>query len=121
MGYNVLGIVFGFFLVGEFLDQYIMKIINFGFGLMFFFVILQKLWWDCCKLKFMDGVLLVQMNVDKVIVVNSIVEMLVINWRDVVWQMKVFGIYKRKDMVMISVRVGLLCLFVFEMFIIKKL
>jgi hypothetical protein len=120
MGYNALGIVFGPLLVGELLDQYTMKITNPGSGLMLFPVTPQKLRRDRRKSKPTDGVPPAQTNVDKVIVANSIAEMLVTNWRDVVRQMKALGTHKRKDMAMTSVRAGSLRPSASETFIIKK-
>ncbi|KAH8171015.1 CBS domain-containing protein [Sarocladium implicatum] len=120
MGYNALGIVFGPLLVGDLLDQYSMKITNPGSGLMLFPVTPQKLRRDRRKSKPLDRVPPAQTNVDKVIVANSIAEMLVTNWRDVVRQMKGLGAQKRKDVSLASIQTNSIRPSASEPFVIKK-
>ncbi|KAK0385291.1 hypothetical protein NLU13_7767 [Sarocladium strictum] len=121
MGYNALGIVFGPLLVGELLDQYTMKITNPGSGLMLFPVSPQKSRRHRHKAKSTDGVPPAQTDVDKVLVANSLAEMLITNWRDIVRQMKALGTHSSKiGPLKGGVRAGSLRPSASETFVIKK-
>lgn len=120
MGYNALGIVFGPLLVGDLLDRYSMKITNPGSGLMLFPVTPQKLRRDRRKSKPMDRVPPAQTNVDKVLVANSIAEMLITNWRDVVRQMKGLGAHSKRNVSLTSFQTSSIKPSASEAFVIKK-
>lgn len=90
MGYGALGIVFGPLLVGDLLDQYSMRIATPDAGLMLFPISPHKIKVDKRKSK-SDQVPDAKTNVNKVLVANSVTEMLITNWRDVVRQMKALG------------------------------
>ena len=92
MGYGALGIVFGPLLVGDLLDQYIMKLATPTSGLLLFPLSPGKLRKDRRRSRPIEN-----QGVDKIMVANSIAEMLISNWRDVVRQMKTLGTHNRKD------------------------
>ncbi|KAG8408492.1 hypothetical protein J3458_019528 [Metarhizium acridum] len=97
MGYNALGIVFGPLLVGNLLDQYTMKVATPSTGLLLFPLSPPRFRRDRRKSTQVDTKTLGPPTVDKILVANSITEMLIANWRDVVRQMKSLGTHCRKD------------------------
>lgn len=103
MGYNALGIVFGPLLVGDLLDAYNMKLAVPAAGLVLFPVTPQK----PKKPKYLhrhehghgksktnDDETNAAMTVDKLYVVNSITEMVITNWREVVRHMRSLDVLK---------------------------
>ncbi|KAI6357654.1 hypothetical protein MCOR25_007605 [Pyricularia grisea] len=92
MGYNALGIVFGPLLVGNLIDQYSMQVAEPGAGLVLLPVTppMRK---DKAKRRAVsEGRPITPVTIDKVIVANSIAEMLIANWREVVRHMKSLGV-----------------------------
>ena len=86
MGYNALGIVFGPLLVGDLLDQYTMKITMPDSGLVLFPrspLKPRRIRKTNLKEALGGGI----PTVNKILVANDIVEMMVSNWRDVVRQL----------------------------------
>ncbi|KHN94031.1 GTPase activating protein Rga6 [Metarhizium album ARSEF 1941] len=97
MGYNALGIVFGPLLVGDLLDQYTMKVATPNTGLLVFPLSPPRFRRERRKPTQLDAKSSGPPTVDKILVANSITEMLIANWRDVVRQMKSLGTHCRKD------------------------
>ncbi|TLD24348.1 hypothetical protein PspLS_06633 [Pyricularia sp. CBS 133598] len=92
MGYNALGIVFGPLLVGTLIDQYSMQVAEPGAGLVLLPVTppLRK---DKAKRRAVsERRPITPITIDKIIVANSIAEMLIANWREVVRHMKSLGV-----------------------------
>ncbi|KAH8888678.1 hypothetical protein GQ53DRAFT_871073 [Thozetella sp. PMI_491] len=87
MGYNALGIVFGPLLVGDLLDTYTMKIAHPNAGLILFPLTPPKTK-EKQRGRVADEINKGPLAVDKVLVANSIAEMLVTHWREVVKHMK---------------------------------
>ncbi|KAK4179182.1 putative Rho-GTPase-activating protein [Triangularia setosa] len=99
MGYNALGIVFGPLLVGDLIHGYTMRIANPNQGLVLFPVTPPAIRRERRKCKVsMDaeanhsrrGTL----SVDKIHIANSIAEMLIVHWREVVKHMKNLDVLK---------------------------
>ncbi len=89
MGYGPLGIVFGPLLVGDLLEDYTIRLANPHGGLVLFPISPPKSRKEKQKKsKTGDEGISFNTHVDKVKVANSIVEMLLIHWRDVVRHMK---------------------------------
>lgn len=104
MGYNALGIVFGPLLVGDLLDSYSMKLADPAAGLVLFPVSPSKSKKpknnhkphkrDKSKTNFQDSQ--ASLTIDKLHEVNSITEMVITNWRDVVRHMRSLDVLKTK-------------------------
>ncbi|KAL2135074.1 hypothetical protein VTI74DRAFT_9890 [Chaetomium olivicolor] len=94
MGYNALGIVFGPLLVGDLLNSYIMKIANPNSGLVLFPVTPPNVRKERRKSRAPEGTRPPGLSVDKIHVANSITEMLISHWREVVRQMRSLGVMK---------------------------
>jgi len=107
MGYTALGIVFGPLLVGDLLDQYNMKLASPTSGMLLFPLSPQRLRRDRRKPKAASSQT-GPPTVDKILVANSLAEMLVSNWRDIVRQMKSLGLHHRKNASSVNLRNGLL-------------
>ncbi|KAK4203647.1 putative Rho-GTPase-activating protein [Triangularia verruculosa] len=99
MGYNALGIVFGPLLVGDLIHGYTMRIANPNQGLVLFPVTppatrrerrKSKISMDTEASHSRRGAL----SVDKIHVANSIAEMLIVHWREVVKHMKNLDVLK---------------------------
>lgn len=99
MGYSALGIVFGPLLVGDLLDKYEMNVASPSKGLLVL---------PCTPPKQKDSrkspekskakqPQAVHPAINKIHVANSIAEMLISNWRDVVRQMRSLGFGHRRD------------------------
>ncbi|KFA46978.1 hypothetical protein S40293_09788 [Stachybotrys chartarum IBT 40293] len=91
MGYGALGIIFGPLLLGELLDQYEMNVANPASGLLLVPHTPPRLRRGRRKSKGAEAPESGPPGVDKILVANSITEMLIANWRDVVRQMKSLG------------------------------
>ncbi|KFA64249.1 hypothetical protein S40285_06744 [Stachybotrys chlorohalonatus IBT 40285] len=91
MGYGALGIVFGPLLLGELLDQYEMNMASPASGLLLIPHTPPRLRRGRRKSKGAEAPESGPLGVDKILVANSITEMLIANWRDVVRQMKSLG------------------------------
>lgn len=96
MGYHALGIVFGPLLMGDMLDQYTMKLAAPTAGMLLLPLSPQKLLRDRRKAK-ADLDESGPPTVNRILVANSIAEMLIANWRDVVRQMKALGTHDGRD------------------------
>ncbi|KAL2262444.1 hypothetical protein VTK26DRAFT_1293 [Humicola hyalothermophila] len=95
MGYNALGIVFGPLLVGDLLGFYMMRIADPASGLVVFPVTpppVKKERWKCHAGAAAHPP---AQAVDKIHVANSITEMLITHWREIVRQMRSLGNLKR--------------------------
>jgi len=95
MGYGPLGIVFGPLLVGDLLEDYTMRLANPHGGLILLPISppksrkeRKKHEKEKEKSRSTDGTVLFNTHVDKIKVANSITEMLITHWRDVVRHMK---------------------------------
>jgi hypothetical protein len=89
MGYGPLGIVFGPLLVGDMLDNYTMRLANPHGGLVLLPVSPPKSRRERQKkAKASDDNVAFNTHVDKIKIVNSITEMLITHWRDVVRHLK---------------------------------
>ncbi|CAG9995946.1 unnamed protein product [Clonostachys byssicola] len=106
MGYSALGIVFGPLLVGELLDQYDMNLATPSNGLVLLPPGAKKVRQGRRKPAPTEKNLVGAQTINKVNIVNSITEMLIANWRDVVRQMKALGIHHRKDVSNPTLRSG---------------
>lgn len=106
MGYSALGIVFGPLLVGELLDQYDMNFATPSIGLLLLPPGAKKVRQGRRKPAPTEKNLVAAQTINKVNIVNSITEMLIANWRDVVRQMKALGIHHRKDVSNPTLRSG---------------
>lgn len=94
MGYSALGIVFGPLLVGDLISFYTMRIADPGAGLVVFPVTpppAKKERWRC---KAGEESHPPAQAIDKIHVANSITEMLITHWREVVRQMRSLGALK---------------------------
>jgi hypothetical protein len=96
MGYNALGIVFGPLLLGDLLGLYSMKLATPKAGLLVLPLRSPKLRQDRRVRKTLDE-LPGPPTMDKILVANTITEMLIVNWRDVVRQMKSLGINRQQE------------------------
>ncbi|KAM7201735.1 RhoGAP domain containing protein [Naviculisporaceae sp. PSN 640] len=91
MGYNALGIVFGPLLAGDLLNSYTMRLAHPNTGLVLFPVTPPNVRKERRKSRAPSGEGTSQYGyliVDKIHVANSITEMLITHWRDVVKQMR---------------------------------
>jgi len=89
MGYGPLGIVFGPLLIGDFLENYTMRLANPRGGLVLLPVSPPKSRKEKQKkTKSTEDSAVLLSHVDKIKVVNTITEMLITHWRDVVRHMK---------------------------------
>ncbi|KJZ70247.1 hypothetical protein HIM_10361 [Hirsutella minnesotensis 3608] len=96
MGYHALGIIFGPLLMGDLLDQYTMQLAAPTSGMLLFPLSPPRLRRDRRKtVPDIDGA--GPPIVDKILVANTIAEMLIANWRDIVRQMKSLGAHNRRD------------------------
>ncbi|QPC63222.1 hypothetical protein HYE67_005453 [Fusarium culmorum] len=96
MGYNALGIVFGPLLLGDLLGLYSMKLATPKAGLLVLPLRSPKSRQDRRIRKTLDE-LQGPPTMDKILVANSITEMLIVNWRDVVRQMKSLGMNQHHE------------------------
>ena len=95
MGYSALGIVFGPLLIGELLDNYNMHLANPHGGLVLLPISPPKSRKEKQKKRSStDEGITFNTNVDKVKVANSITEMVITHWRDVVRHLKNLGALK---------------------------
>ncbi|KAI6767532.1 hypothetical protein HG530_005541 [Fusarium avenaceum] len=97
MGYNALGIVFGPLLLGDLLGLYSMKLAMPKSGLLVLPLRSPRSRQGRNVRKTLGSELPSPPTVDKVLIANSITEMLIVNWRDVVRQMKSLGMNKRAE------------------------
>ncbi|KAF4970833.1 hypothetical protein FSARC_2199 [Fusarium sarcochroum] len=97
MGYNALGIVFGPLLLGDLLGFYSMKLATPKSGLLVLPLRSPKLRQDRHRRKTLENEIPGPPTVDKILIANSITEMLIVNWRDVVRQMKSLGMNRRHE------------------------
>lgn len=89
MGYNALGIVFGPLLVGDFINSYSMRITDPQAGLVLFPVTPPPAKKECArKRKSAEVAHPPPLTIDKIHMANSITEMLITHWREVVKHMK---------------------------------
>ncbi|KAM5344728.1 hypothetical protein ACJ41O_010590 [Fusarium nematophilum] len=93
MGYSALGIVFGPLLLGDLLSYYTMQLASPKSG----FLRSPKMRQDRFRRKSSEAKSPGPPSVDKVLTANSIAEMLITNWRDVVRQMKSLGMNRRQE------------------------
>lgn len=103
MGYSALGIVFGPLLIGDLLDQYSMKLATPSSGMLLFPLSPKGLRRDRRRAK-AEGNQSDPPTVNRILVANSIAEMLIANWRDIVRQMKCLGTHRRKDVSSVNLR-----------------
>ncbi|KAJ4015880.1 hypothetical protein NW752_006809 [Fusarium irregulare] len=96
MGYNALGIVFGPLLLGDLLGLYSMKLATPKTGLLVLPLRSPKSRQDRRIRKTLENELPSPPTMDKILVANTIAEMLIANWRDVVRQMKSLGINRHE-------------------------
>ncbi|KAM0231738.1 hypothetical protein ACHAPO_008318 [Fusarium lateritium] len=96
MGYNALGIVFGPLLLGDLLGLYSMKLATPKAGLLVLPLRSPKSRQDRRVRKTLDE-LPGPPTMDKILVANAITEMLIVNWRDVVRQMKSLGMNRQHE------------------------
>ncbi|CAF3641257.1 unnamed protein product [Fusarium graminearum] len=96
MGYNALGIVFGPLLLGDLLGLYSMKLATPKAGLLVLPLRSPRSRQDRRIRKTLDE-LQGPPTMDKILVANSITEMLIVNWRDVVRQMKSLGMNQHHE------------------------
>ncbi|KAK0728281.1 hypothetical protein B0T26DRAFT_640248, partial [Lasiosphaeria miniovina] len=94
MGYSALGIVFGPLLVGDLLNSYTMKLADPTTGLILFPVTPPCAKRERRRSRAVDETNPRALTVDKIHVANSITEMLITHWRDVVKQMRSLGVLK---------------------------
>lgn len=98
MGYNALGIVFGPLLVGDLLDSYSPNAAAPEADQAFFSLSPTKFWKDRLKPKATDRRIPEAPKLENFRIANSVAEMLITNWRDVVRQMKDLGTIRQKDL-----------------------
>ena len=100
MGYSALGIIFGPLLIGDQIDTYSMKLADPAAGLILLPVTPPRPR-DGVRRKSSPGGRRpsTPLSVDKIHVANDIAEMLITHWRDVVRQMKDFGIMTQHTVV----------------------
>ncbi|KAG7410523.1 putative Rho-GTPase-activating protein 6 [Fusarium oxysporum f. sp. rapae] len=91
MGYNALGIVFGPLLIGDLLGLYSMNLAAPKAGLLVLPLRSPRSRQDRSGRKTLGNELGVPPTMDKILIANTIAEMLIVNWRDVVRQMKSLG------------------------------
>ncbi|KAG8350045.1 hypothetical protein FVEN_g11784 [Fusarium venenatum] len=96
MGYNALGIVFGPLLLGDLLGLYSMKLATPKAGLLVLPLRSPKSRQDRRVRKTLDE-LPGPPTMDKILVANAITEMLIVNWRDIVRQMKSLGMNRQHE------------------------
>ncbi|KAI1424424.1 hypothetical protein F5Y12DRAFT_797202, partial [Xylaria sp. FL1777] len=109
MGYNALGIVFGPLLIGDMIDNYSMKVANPSAGLVLLPVSPPRSRKERHKHKHKHKPrhrhrhakkhapeVAMSLSVDKVHIANSITEMLIIHWREVVRQLRSTGSVKTR-------------------------
>ncbi|RFN45835.1 putative rho-gtpase-activating protein 6 [Fusarium flagelliforme] len=96
MGYNALGIVFGPLLLGDLLGLYSMKLATPKTGLLVLPLRSPKSRQDRRIRKTLENELPSPPTMDKILVANTIAEMLIANWRDVVRQMQSLGINRHE-------------------------
>jgi hypothetical protein len=94
MGYNALGIVFGPLLVGDLLNSYNMKVANPVSGPALFPVTPPNLRKERRKSKVAEDARPPALSIDKIHVANSITEMLITHWREVVRHMRSLGVLR---------------------------
>jgi len=97
MGYSALGIVFGPLLVGDLLNSYTMRLAHPSVGLVLFPVTPPNTRKERRKSRIPSGEETNQqgsLTVDKINVANSITEMLITHWRDVVKHMRSLDILR---------------------------
>lgn len=118
MGYTALGIVFGPLLLGDLLDNYSMKLACPGSGLLLFPLTSPK---QYRKAKSAESKNSEPLIVNKILIANSVSEMLISNWRDIVRQMKSIGMQREKELPSFSsIRSDSLQHSMSESFVIKK-
>jgi hypothetical protein len=91
MGYNALGIVFGPLLIGDLLGLYSMKLATPKAGLLVLPLRSPRSRQDRNVRKTLGNELATPPTMDKILIANTLTEMLIVNWRDVVRQMKSLG------------------------------
>lgn len=91
MGYNALGIVFGPLLIGDLLGLYSMKLAAPKAGMLVLPLRSPRSRQDRNGRKTLGNELGAPPTMDKILIANTIAEMLIVNWRDVVRQMKSLG------------------------------
>ncbi|KAM0264238.1 hypothetical protein ACHAQJ_000725 [Trichoderma viride] len=106
MGYRALGIVFGPLLVRDLFDRYAMKLATPASGLLLFPISPKRHRRDRQKMKTTKDSKSEFPEVNKVMVAISIAEMLIVNWRDVVRQMKALGTHFRHDTASLRLKRG---------------
>lgn len=98
MGYNALGIVFGPLLLGDMLEHYTMKLATPKSGLLVLPLRSPKLHKDRRRGRIPEAKGSRPPTVDKIHIANTIAEMLISNWRDVVRQMKSLGVHRQEEL-----------------------
>jgi hypothetical protein len=100
MGYTALGIVFGPLLVGDLIDSYAMKVADPATGLVLLPMTPPKSRKERRKSKASEEHPTSMLTVDKIQVANSITEMVITHWREVVKHLRSLGVLKtQKDLV----------------------
>ncbi|KAK3378206.1 hypothetical protein B0H63DRAFT_398718 [Podospora didyma] len=94
MGYSALGIVFGPLLVGDLLNSYTMKLADPTAGLVLFPITPPCGKRERHRSRVTDETNPRALTVDKIHVANSITEMLITHWREVVRHMRSLGVLK---------------------------
>ncbi|KAM0421553.1 hypothetical protein ACHAPT_010727 [Fusarium lateritium] len=97
MGYNALGIVFGPLLLGDMLEHYSMKLATPKSGLLVLPLRSPKLHKDRRRGRASETKDLHPPTVDRIHIANTIAEMLISNWRDVVRQMKSLDFRRQEE------------------------
>ncbi|KAJ4313541.1 hypothetical protein N0V84_009359 [Fusarium piperis] len=98
MGYNALGIVFGPLLLGDMLEHYTMKLATPKSGLLVLPLRSPKLHKDRRRGRASEAKDFRPPTVDKIHIANTIAEMLISNWRDVVRQMKSLDVHRQEEL-----------------------
>ncbi|KAI8661215.1 Rho-GAP domain-containing protein [Fusarium keratoplasticum] len=98
MGYNALGIVFGPLLLGDMLEHYTMKVATPKSGLLVLPLRSPKLHKDRRRGRTSETKDSRPPTVDKIHIANTIAEMLISNWRDVVRQMKSLDVHRQEEL-----------------------
>ncbi|KPM40770.1 hypothetical protein AK830_g5774 [Neonectria ditissima] len=121
MGYSALGIVFGPLLLGNLLENYSTALPTPGSGLLHSPLSPPKPRRDRRKSKATGTRSATTPTLNKILVANDITEMLIVNWRDIVRQMKSLGMrYLREPSSLTSLRSDSLHQSTSEPFIIRK-
>ncbi|KAK7419727.1 hypothetical protein QQZ08_010740 [Neonectria magnoliae] len=121
MGYSALGIVFGPLLLGNLLENYSMTLPTPGSESMFSPLSPPKPRRDRRKSKATETSSAATPTLNKILVANGITEMLIVNWRDIVRQMKALGMHcKREPPSLSSLRTDSLRQSASESFVIRK-